>query len=68
MIDINAGDELAVAAAKTYTAELGAIAMLSTALGSSERQRVQLSAIPDAIPEILRMNEVIGRVAPRYRL
>ena len=32
VIDLQAGEELAVAATKTYTAELTAIAMLSTAL------------------------------------
>jgi glucosamine--fructose-6-phosphate aminotransferase (isomerizing) len=67
VIDINAGAELAVAATKSYTAELGAIAMLSTALGSSEKRWAQLSAIPDAITATLRMSDVIGRAAPRYR-
>lgn len=67
VININAGDELAIAATKTYTAELGAIAMLSAALGSSEERKAELSAIPDALAATLHMNDVIGKVAPRYR-
>jgi len=53
-IDLGAGPELAVAATKTYTAELVAIAMLVTALeGATAGVDAALGAIPDAIATAL---------------
>jgi glutamine---fructose-6-phosphate transaminase (isomerizing) len=53
VIDIGAGPELAVAATKTYTAELLAIAMLVTALearlGAAEGREAALAAVPDVL-------------------
>ena len=48
-IDIKAGPERAVAATKTYVAELTALAMLSTALVDDPTARRQLRDVPDAI-------------------
>lgn len=73
VIDIQAGVEAAVAATKTYTAELQAIAMLSVALqqerdrpGAQQRQQA-LSAAPRWVEQVLQMEEQIARMAPRYR-
>lgn len=53
-IDLGAGPELAVAATKTYTAELVAIAMLVTALERATAvDRAALDAVPDAIATAL---------------
>jgi glucosamine--fructose-6-phosphate aminotransferase (isomerizing) len=67
VINLQAGEERAVAATKTYTAELAAIALISAALSGSDEQLHALQAIPDAVATTLAMNEAIAAVAPRYR-
>jgi glucosamine--fructose-6-phosphate aminotransferase (isomerizing) len=71
VIDIQAGQETAVAATKTYTAQLMAIAMLSTALQSNANKRKALLEALKAIPEwmelTLMLDDQIERVAQRYR-
>jgi glucosamine--fructose-6-phosphate aminotransferase (isomerizing) len=67
VIDLLAGEELAVAATKTYTAELAAIALLSALLDDDDDSMAALEQIPDAIATTLEMNSVIAEVAPRYR-
>ena len=47
VIDVCAGPELAVAATKTYTAQLMAIAMLSAALAGDEARWRELARVPD---------------------
>lgn len=61
-IDLGTGPELAVAATKTYTTELLAVAALSAALGGRPDDAVALAAVPDALaaahslePEIMAM-------------
>jgi glucosamine--fructose-6-phosphate aminotransferase (isomerizing) len=64
---IHAGPEKAVAASKTYTASLGALALLSCALGEDTARLSQLQTIPQAIDETLSgLRDVINRVE-RYR-
>ena len=67
VIDLLAGEELAVAATKTYTAELAAIALLSALLADGDESMAALEQIPDAIATTLEINSVIAEVAPRYR-
>ncbi len=67
VIDLQAGEELAVAATKTYTAELAAIALISAALSGSTEQRDALLTVPDAVAATLGMNDVVAAAAPRYR-
>ena len=67
VLDIVAGPELAVAATKTYTTELMAIAMLSAALiGDSERWG-ELEQVSDWVGETLKQDETIQQSAQRYR-
>jgi len=67
VIDILAGSEEAVAATKSYTGELLAIAMLSTALsGDTERLHV-LQRVPEWVATMLNQNETIRQLAQRYR-
>jgi glucosamine--fructose-6-phosphate aminotransferase (isomerizing) len=65
---IHAGPEKAVAASKSYTASLGALALLSTALGNEDTERyAQLQSIPQAIEQtLLGLVDVVNRVE-RYR-
>jgi glucosamine--fructose-6-phosphate aminotransferase (isomerizing) len=50
---LRAGDEISVAATKTYTAQLGAIAMLVTALVDSDELRASLAKLPDLVAHTL---------------
>lgn len=67
VLDIQAGPELAVAASKTYTAELMALAMLCTAMLSSESQWKELARIPSWARASLKQDQVISQIAQRYR-
>jgi len=51
VLDLRAGPELAVAATKTYTAQLAAVALLSDALAGADDPA--LAAIPDALATAL---------------
>jgi glucosamine--fructose-6-phosphate aminotransferase (isomerizing) len=67
VIDIQAGQEAAVAATKTYTAELMAVAMLSVALSGDQDCRQLLSQAPGWVRQALELDEQIARIAERYR-
>jgi glutamine---fructose-6-phosphate transaminase (isomerizing) len=66
-IDIMAGEEKAVAATKTYTAQLMTIAMLSAAMQESDEAYRILQNIPGWAEEVLQLDESIGHMAARYR-
>ena len=64
VLDLAAGEERSVAATKTYTAELLAVAMLSAALGSEPEQAGrQLGRVPEAIAEALEAEPEAARIA-----
>ncbi len=67
VLDICAGQELAVAATKTYTAELMAIAMLSVALSDTHNQQQELKRIPEWVTQALALEESINHIAERFR-
>jgi len=67
VLDVQAGPELAVAATKTYTAELMAIAMLSTALAGKAKHWDELEQAAGWIGDALKQDKVIGQLAQRYR-
>jgi glucosamine--fructose-6-phosphate aminotransferase (isomerizing) len=46
---VRAGEELAIAATKSYTAELAALAMISAALSGEAARWRELEALPDAV-------------------
>lgn len=62
-IDIHAGPERAVAATKTYVAELTALAMLATALNDDRTARRQLQDVPDAIAAALDLEDDVMAAA-----
>jgi glucosamine--fructose-6-phosphate aminotransferase (isomerizing) len=66
VIDLQAGPELAVAATKTYTAELLAVAMLSAALNTSSAQWDDLTRLASWLTQALEQDEIIGQLAQRY--
>jgi glucosamine--fructose-6-phosphate aminotransferase (isomerizing) len=67
IFDIGAGEELAVAATKTYTAELMAIAMLSVALNGDGDRWKDLALVPGWVREVLALDEIVLDAAQRYR-
>lgn len=67
VIDLNAGEERAVAATKTYTTSLGAVAMLSALLSGVDQLYAEVERIPESMSETLGMDENIFQIAPRYR-
>ena len=67
VVNISAGEEKAVAATKTYTTELMAIAMLSSALSGNPESWKELSKVQGWMKEALKVNEKITMVAQRYR-
>jgi glucosamine--fructose-6-phosphate aminotransferase (isomerizing) len=66
-IDIQAGLETAVAATKSYTAQLMAIAMLSAALNEDTAAYETLLRVPTWIEQTLRLDDSIMQMAERYR-
>jgi glutamine---fructose-6-phosphate transaminase (isomerizing) len=67
VIDIQAGEERAVAATKTYTGQLMAIAMLAAALSGEAGLRHALEQVPEWVGAMLQQEMEIARIAARYR-
>jgi glucosamine--fructose-6-phosphate aminotransferase (isomerizing) len=67
VVDLCAGEELAVAATKTYAAELAAIALLSALHSGDEEMLAALHELPAAMADTLARNKDIAAIAPRYR-
>ncbi len=64
---LHCGEEVSVAATKTYTAELTAIAMLVSALLDSNEHYTTLSRIPSLVSQTLDMAAPISGWVQRYR-
>lgn len=67
VLEVKAGPERAVAATKTYTAELTTIAMLSAALSRSRKQWAELGKVSGWMKETLGQNDFIAEACQRYR-
>jgi glucosamine--fructose-6-phosphate aminotransferase (isomerizing) len=67
VVNLQAGEEFAVAATKTYTAELTAIAMLSAALDGDPEMTQTLESIPGQVAQTLDLNSSLDCIAERYR-
>lgn len=66
-LDIAAGPELAVAATKSYTAQLMAMAALSSALEDSDRHHQALSQVAEVVARTLERADRIAAVAPALK-
>ena len=64
---LHAGEEQAVAATKTYTTQLCALAMLSAALEGGEARWAQLSAVPGLVDQAIAANAGVEGKVDRYR-
>jgi glucosamine--fructose-6-phosphate aminotransferase (isomerizing) len=67
VIDLHAGEERAVAATKTYTAELAALALLSCALSEDSGRLNALGRIPAALESALGDEQQVASAVQRYR-
>ncbi len=67
ILDLQAGEERAVAATKTYTSELMSIAMLSIALSGEPKRFEDLERVPGWVEEMLKLDDAIASMAERYR-
>ena len=67
VIDLQAGEEFAVAATKTYTAELATIALLSTSLRADREMAEALDAIPERLAATMKLHADDYCVAERFR-
>jgi glucosamine--fructose-6-phosphate aminotransferase (isomerizing) len=63
---LGAGEEKSVAATKTYTAELMAIAYLSTLLAGNKTYLEQLKQLPEVVAKTLSLQERVAEMTPRF--
>jgi glutamine---fructose-6-phosphate transaminase (isomerizing) len=66
-IPLHAGEERAVAATKTYTAQLAALALLSCAMADDPGRLEALRQVPRAVERVLGGEQRIAGVVERYR-
>jgi glucosamine--fructose-6-phosphate aminotransferase (isomerizing) len=66
VLPTGAGAELAIAATKTYTSQLLAVAMLSAAMAGGEEDAESLRRVPAAVHDTLRLEGAIEQVTGRY--
>jgi glucosamine--fructose-6-phosphate aminotransferase (isomerizing) len=67
VIPLHAGEERAVAATKTYSAQLAALALLSCALGEDSDRLETLRGVPGAVQRALGQEAQIEGAVERYR-
>lgn len=66
-IRLHAGREQSIAATKTYTTSLLALAMLSAALAKDVERFQALKALPDLVSKVVASAPVINKAVERYR-
>ncbi len=67
VMNLQTGPERAVAATKTYTAELMVLALLSTALNDDLQGRSELALVPQSVEQVLKLDDYIANADKRYR-
>lgn len=67
VIDIHAGEEKSIAATKTYTAQLVALALLASCWVNDARCVEEIKRLPEQIAQTLALDEVVRARAERYR-
>ena len=67
LLSLHADEEQAVAATKTYTAQLAALALLSCALDDNSERLTTLRRIALAVERVLGGEELIAEAVERYR-
>ncbi len=67
VIQLHAGQERSVAATKTYSAELMAIALIGANLADDPQLLNGLAEVPDAVARVLDVGPTVAELAQRYR-
>lgn len=67
VIELHAGLEQSLAATKTYTSEIMAIALLSATLAQDQAMLTALTQVPAAVATTLGVNAQVAQIAQRYR-
>lgn len=67
VIALHAGVERSIAATKTYTSELMAVALLSALLADDDVKLVEIERIPEAVAKTLEVEPQVAEIAQRYR-
>ena len=67
VLDIQAGEERAIAASKSYTATLLTVAMLSAGLARDPARFEELDRVPDLVARMLEEDLRVQRMVERYR-
>lgn len=67
VLPLDAGEERAVAATKTYLNSLGAIALLFTAIGDDEAARAELQAMPEILEQQIALSYETAPPLDEYR-
>ncbi len=67
VVNLHAGVERSIAATKTYSSELMAIAMLGAALAGDTSLQDELARVPDAVSRVLAVAPTVALAAERYR-
>jgi len=66
-IACHAGTEISVAASKTYTAQLTALALLVTYWSGEEKKKSQIQHLPRAVEKTLALSDLVRECSDRYR-
>lgn len=66
-LTLRAGQELSVAASKTYTAQLTVVAMLTAALADDPAMRGELARLPSLAARTLELSQAISSWSSRYQ-
>lgn len=67
VLELHAGHEQSLAATKTYSAQVLALAMLSAALSGDQARWDDLASVPQAVEATLALDGAIAQRAERYR-
>jgi len=67
VLDLQAGEEISLAATKTYTAQLTCLAILSVELNPTQPFQKDLLLLPDQISEVISNEAHLDQLAERYR-
>jgi glucosamine--fructose-6-phosphate aminotransferase (isomerizing) len=66
IVDIQAGVEAAVAATKTYTAQLLALALFSATLRGEPARLLELESVPGWVEKVLELDGLVAEIAGKY--
>ncbi|MFU8826079.1 MAG: SIS domain-containing protein [Brevefilum sp.] len=67
VLGLNAGEEVSLAATKTYTAQLACLARLSVELNPTDAMQNELKALPEKAVEVFQHEDQIKNLSERYR-